>query len=313
MRKKEEIEDNLDFEIKLEDDKEEEIEKPIRAKKSHKILNTFIIIILLGIISVFYAKYIGTKGLIVKEYRVESNILTSNFSGLKIVHFSDLLYKSTVDKNDVKSLIKRINEIKPDIVVFTGDLVNKNARISDADSEFLISELSKITSKMGKYAIYGDYDYSFDNYENVMSNSGFEVLNNNYKEIYYNSSDPLYIVGLPSSIKENINLYESFKFYKDDNRKFIVVLVHDGKTIKSLDDSTYEVDMILGGHSLGGSVRIPFYGGVIEDENSYKYSNAYYEKGITKIYMSSGIGTNKIGYRFLNKPSINFYRLKAQS
>ena len=71
--------------------------------------------------------------------------------------------------------------------------------------------------------------------------------------------------------------------------------------------------MILGGHSLGGSVRLPFYGGLFIDENSYKYYDSEYKKGITNIFISSGLGTNKVGYRFLNKPSFNFYRLKAQS
>ena len=308
---KKEIEEELEDIEEDEEIDEDYDEKPQR--KSHKFLNFLIIVVLFGILCVFYAKYVGTKGLIVKEYRVESNILTENFSGLKIVHFSDLLYKSTVDKNDIKKLINRINELRPDIIVFTGDLVNKNAKISDADVEFLKTELSKLKTSIGKYAIYGDYDYSFNEYESVMNSSDFKILNNSYEEIFYNTEDPIYIVGLPSSIKESINLYESFNFYKDENRKFIIVLVHDGTSIKALDDSTYEVDMILGGHSLGGSVRLPFYGGLFIDENSYKYYDSEYKKGITNIFISSGLGTNKVGYRFLNKPSFNFYRLKAQS
>ena len=290
---------------------EEEIE--VVPKKSHKILNTFIIIILLGVLCVFYAKYVGTKGLIVKEYRVESNILTSNFSGIKIVHFSDLLYKSTVDKDDVKKLVKRINELKPDIIVFTGDLINKNLRISDADINFLKTELSKLKASIGKYAIYGDYDYYVQSYDSIMNDSNFTILSNTYEEIFYKTNDPIYIVGFPSSIKGNINLYESFKFYKDDDRRYIIVLVHDGKSIKTLDDSTYEVDLILGGHSLNGSVVLPFYGGLFTDDSCYKYCDEEHKKGITNIYMSSGLGTNRVGYRFLNKPSFNLYRLKAQS
>lgn len=283
-------------------------------KKGGKLLSIFLFLIIIVITIFLYAKYRGIKGLIVKEYRVESEILTSNFSGLKIVHFSDLLYKSTVDKDDVKNLVKRINELKPDIVVFTGDLINKNAKITNEDIEFLEEELESISAKIGKYAIYGDEDYSIESYKTIMEKGKFKILNNNYDEIFYKNNDSMFIVGLPSSLKEEVKLEEAFAFYKEDEkRKFIIVLVHDGKTIKFLDESTYEVDLVLGGHSLNGSVVIPYYGGVFIDDGSYKYYQEHYSKGITDIYISSGIGTNKYPYRIFNKPSFNLYRLKAQS
>ncbi len=278
-----------------------------------KILNFFIFFVLLVIGIVLYSKYVGTKGLIVKEYRVESEILTTNFNGLKIVHFSDLLYKSTVDKKDVKTIVDRINILKPDIVVFTGNLTTINAKITNEDSAFLIKELTRINAGIGKYAIYGEYDYKYKDYENVMTGSGFTIINNSYEEIVYKDSSPLYLVGLPSSIKENVDLSEAFKFYKEEERKYTIVLVSDGNTIKYLDESDYEVDLILGGHSLNGSIVLPFYGGILKEKSTYKYSKPEYEKGITKIFISSGIGTKKYGFRFLNKPSFNLYRLKAQN
>lgn len=283
-------------------------------KKGGKLLSIFLFLIIIIVTIFLYAKYAGIKGLIVKEYKVESEILTTNFSGLKVVHFSDLLFKSTVDREDVKSLVKRINELKPDIVVFTGDLVIKNAKMSNEDIEFLTEELSNIEAKIGKYSIYGDEDYSIDSYKTIMEKSKFKILNNSYDEIFYKNNDSMFIVGLPSSLKEEIKLEEAFSFYKEDEkRKYIIVLVHDGKTIKFLDDSTYEVDLVLGGHSLNGSVVIPYYGGVFIDDGSYKYYQEHYSKGITDIYISSGIGTNKYPYRIFNKPSFNLYRLKAQS
>lgn len=286
------------------------------VKESHKgkIISIILFIILLISLLFLYAKYVGIKGLIVKEYRIESNILTSNFSGIKIVHFSDLIYKSTVDKNDVKELISRINELKPDIVVFTGDLVNKNKKYKNEDIEFLEEQLLNIEATIGKYAIYGDADYSFEDYKTIMEKAKFNILNNSYDEIFYKNNDSMFIVGLPSSSKEEVKFEEAFSFYKEDEkRKYIIVLAHDGKTIKLLDDTTYEVDLILGGHSLNGSVVVPYYGGVFLDDLADKYYQEHYSKGITDIYISSGIGTNKYPYRIFNKPSFNLYRLKAQS
>lgn len=288
--------------------------KEKEKKKGGKLLSIFLFLVVIVVTIFLYAKYTGIKGLIVKEYRVKSEILTNNFSGLKIIHFSDLLYKSTVDKEDVKNLIKRINELKPDIVVFTGDLINKNAKINNEDIEFLEEELESIRAKVGKYAIYGDEDYSIESYKTIMEKSKFKILNNSYDEIFYKNNESMFIIGLPSSLKEEIKLEDAFNFYKEDEkRKFIIVLVHDGKTIKFLDESTYEVDLVLGGHSLNGSVVIPYYGGIFIDDGAYKYYQEHYSKGITDIYISSGIGTNKYPYRIFNKPSFNLYRLKAQS
>ena len=294
------------------DEEEIELEEEEEVKPSHKGLINFIIILIILIVGlIFYSKYVGTKGLIVKEYRVESNILSENFSGIKIVHFSDLYYKSTFEKDDLIALVDKINILKPDIVVFTGDLVPPTVKLNDEDINILNENLSKIEAKIGKYAIYGDNDYKLNNYEEIMTTSGFTILSNSYEEIFYKTNESIYIVGLPSSIKEKSDLNKAFEFYKDDNRKYVITLVHDGKTIKSIDDSNYEVDLILGGHSLGGLIQIPFYGGLIKDSSMYKYSEEYYKKGITNIYISSGLGTNEYDFRLNNKPSFNLYRLKA--
>ena len=58
----------------------------------NKILKLFVYLILFFVVIFLYSKYIGINGLEVREYRIESSVLTNNFSGLKVVHFSDLKY-----------------------------------------------------------------------------------------------------------------------------------------------------------------------------------------------------------------------------
>lgn len=280
--------------------------------KGTKIIN-FLFIILIILLGIFlYTKYIGVKGLIVKEYRIESKILTDNFSGVKIIHISDILYGSTVNKEDINNIVKKVNILKPDIVVFTGDLIKKNIKLKDKDKEYIIERLSNINSKISKYAIKGDHDYSNDYYEDIMTESGFKILSNSYDEIYYENNEYINIVGLPSMQKDKIKLEEAFSFYNDENRKYIILLVHEGNTIKEVNKTEYEVDLILGGHSLNGSIVIPYYGPLFIDKHSTNYYLPEYEKGITKIFISSGVGTDIYPYRFNNKPSINLYRLKKE-
>ena len=80
-----------------------------------------------------YARFIGTMSLTTKEYTITDELLPSGFDGLKIVHFSDLHYNRAITLDKVKSIVKEINEINPDIVVFTGDLIDKDAILKNID------------------------------------------------------------------------------------------------------------------------------------------------------------------------------------
>lgn len=91
---------------KEEQEKEEKVEK-----KSHFFIKFLMLIIVIICSLYFYAKYVGVKGLVVKEYRINSEILSENFDGIKIVHFSDILYNSTFDLNDFKELVSNINKV----------------------------------------------------------------------------------------------------------------------------------------------------------------------------------------------------------
>ena len=100
----------------------------MEQKKERHILKKFIItlIILLFIflLIILYSYFIGSLGLKVKEYNVKNSNITDEFYGLKIVHISDIHYGYHSNKDRLEKVVKKINELKPDIVVLTGDLVN---------------------------------------------------------------------------------------------------------------------------------------------------------------------------------------------
>ena len=79
-----------------------------KSISSIKFFFLFLFFFLAGII--LYARFISTKGLVVREYPVYNAKINANYEGFKIVHFSDILYGRTVNKKDVTNLIKKINE-----------------------------------------------------------------------------------------------------------------------------------------------------------------------------------------------------------
>lgn len=288
------------------------------VKKEEKIKNHNILklLIFIFIAMILYARFIETKGLVVKEYYITDKDLPDSFNGFKIVHFSDVHFGTTVDIKYLKSIVNKINSLNPNVVVFTGDLIDDSIKIKDEDKKKIISILSSIDVDVKKIAIKGNNDYVKKNsYEEIMSSSGFDILNNDYELIYYKGLVPIYVAGLPSSIKEKYDAKDSFIYYdtlieSDIKPEFKIVLIHEPDNINLIKN--YDVNLVLAGHSHNGQIRIPFVGAVITPKGSKEYYDNYYKVGKTRLYISSGIGTSKIKFRFNNKPSINFYRLNSK-
>lgn len=279
----------------------------IRIRKWVKI--TFLLIIILC--SIFlYSRYINTKGLKVKEYSVVDSKLPNNFYGLKIVQISDIHYKVTTDYDDLKKIVNEINLLKPDIVILTGDLFDENITYDQNDFNDLTEILKSIDYNIQKYAIKGEDDLKFDNWENIISDSNFKNINNSYELVFSNGIEPILLIGIESNY-ENNNIEETLNnIYSEINLEynFSILVIHEPDIIDYIDYSKF--NLILAGHSHNGQIVIPFIGGIIKDKYAKKYYKDYYELNNTKLYISSGIGTSKYKFRFLNKPSINLYRLR---
>ena len=294
--KNKELEDNLRKEEKKEKNK-------ILGKKIIKIV---IAIIIFSILLVMYMHYIGTSGLEVKEDKVVSNKLPTELHGMKLVQFSDLNYGSTIEEKDIKKLVNTINKINPDIVVFTGDLIAKNKKLSDNDIAFLTKQLKKIKANVGIYAIKGDKDYN-KNYDKIINETKFKILDNTYELIYYKGSIPILITGCGSLLKNDCNLGQAFSYNEMDNL-YTISLIHETATVKTINDR-YKPDLILAGHNLNGQIRLPIIGGIKKTSEGGKYLNPKYKLSNSLLYVSGGLGTEDSEFRLFNRPSINFLRL----
>lgn len=258
-------------------------------------MKRFICIIILFLSLTFlYAKYINVKGIKINEYEIKSEKITQGFNGFKIVHFSDLLYYEK--SSDIKKIIDSINYQNPNIVVFTGD-VNLNDKNYDNIKDYI----KKINADY-KYAVLGDHDN--EETKNMLLECGFNVLDKNYAYIFNDDINPIKIMDLN-------NFDESILSNEDDIApSFVIGLLHKPDEFQNL--KKYDIDVIFAGHSLGGQIRLPFWGALIKKDGAKIYSNAYYNENNTKMYISFGIGTEKPHLRLLNKPSINVYRLTSK-
>lgn len=277
--------------------------KKIKVRKWVKVL--FVLIVIISSIYL-YSRYVGIKGLIVKETAIIDSNIPKDFYGFKIVHISDIHYKVTTTKDDLKKIVNEINLLKPDIVLFSGDLFDNNIKYSKQDYKDLKKILKNIDYNIGKYTIKGEDDLNNKHWENIMKESNFIDLNDRYEFIYNDGLDPILLIGISSKYKKNNikNVINSI----DKKSKYSILLVHETDIINSIDYKKF--NLILAGHTHGGQIKLPFIGGIIKDKYAKIYTDEYYEIENTKMFISSGIGTTKYKFRFLNKPSINFYRLR---
>ena len=276
-----------------------------KDNKKEKLKIIFIYILLLVGLLFIYSYYIEPYNLTVKEYKIENKNLPISFDGIKIVHFSDIHYGSKVDKEYLKKIVNLINKQKPDIVVFTGDFIDKRINLTDTEIESIKNILSEITSPLGKYAVNGNHDIKhISDYKKIMDGN-FTMLDNKEELIYYKENTPISIVGLTDRSETKVN----YEVLEQENNYFRIVLAHEPDEFQKLKD--YNFNILLSGHSHNGQVRLPFIGAIYTPSGSKTYYDEYYKIDNKEIFISSGIGTSTLDIRFNSKPSINLYRLYA--
>lgn len=271
-----------------------------------KLLYFILISLTLILISLIYARFIGTTSLKINEIVINTNIADS-YDGLRIVHFTDLHYKKIITEDRVEKIIKEINNTKPELVLFTGDLLDNLYEITNTDINFLIKNLSKLNSKYGKYAILGDNDYKQKEIiTNIYIQSGFILLDNTTTIIHNEANDKIVLSGFGSNLK-NDSLISTLTDIAPN--LYQIVLTHEPDTIDKIINTIPTTSLILAGHSLNGSINIPGIKKILLPTGALKYYEEYYKIDNTDIYISNGIGVNNINFRLFNKPSFNFYRI----
>lgn len=255
-----------------------------------------------------YTTYIATAKVIVREYRITNNKLPESFNGTKIIQLSDIHYGSTISDDELKSIVNMANERKPDLVVFTGDLLIKDYKLNSKEQEKIIKNLKNLSSTLGKYAILGDEDT--EAISTIFNQSDFTILRDESELIYNDKNNPILLVGLTSESKgQDIDkAYSYFKEPTHNSNIFTITLLHEPDVVDDIVD-TYKSDLFLGGHSHNGNIRIPFTKySPFKVDGARKYDQDYYHINDSDLYVSSGLGT-KGGIRFFCRPSMNFFRL----
>ena len=274
------------------EEKNKDVVKAIKRERnleiSKKIFHFMTVIFIIFFLLFSYIYFIGIKGLFVKEYIIQNQNIPKSFHGVKILHFSDLLYGNNIDSDYLDSLLKEINIQKPEIVFFTGNIINPNYQLTENDQKALNNFFREIPYTIGKYAVMGDKDNN--TFDITFDDTDFIILNNETISIYNNSQEKINIIGLSNKLSEvSVN---------DD---YTICLINN---FDNFEKYKINANLVFSGYNLGGEIRIIN----IPLLNQTKYSKFHYQNDNQEIFISSGIGSIH-HLRLFNHPSINIYRL----
>lgn len=250
---------------------------------------------------VLYGVTKGRSKFNVTHIPVPSNSLPQAFNGLRVVHISDMhLGSYGGDHTLVRRGMELINAEKPDIIVFTGDLVNDYAD----EAEAFISEMAGLEARLGKFSILGNHDYSdyrkwesasakaanLDRLKAIYKEMGFRLLLDEHETIEVNG-ERIGMLGVQ-------NWGHRFQQYGDlaktiagsEGLPFRILLSHDPTHWEHQVQGT-GIDLTLSGHTHGAQLGVKLGNTTFSPSQwMYKHWAGLYAQGGQYLYVNRGFG-----------------------
>lgn len=269
-----------------------------------------IIIVMVVIIAIGVFLYLQNNIIDITKYNLKYDKADEP---IRIVQLSDLHSKP------FKKVLKKIDEIKPDIICITGDYINDREK----NKKKMFKYAKALVARAKVYYITGNHERRLENFDELMdelSNVGFIVLLNRVS-IYNDKGFEIDFLGLDEN-QANFDDYKARKKgtfeYKDMSPYFKqlnelggykIVLSHfpeNFEGVKEMNYSQYDFDLQLSGHAHGGQFCLPFIGPVYSPGQGLKPK---YAKGSfgnrPKLIVSRGLGNAEFPFRLFNHPEIN--------
>ncbi|WP_313630486.1 metallophosphoesterase [Enterococcus devriesei] len=262
------------------------------------------LVLFLMILALLYCRY-QTYRLVEKHFKVTKNsaalsIEAGKKKGLTIAQISDSHFSPFYSPKRFDKIVAKLNQAEPDIVLFTGDLIENYNYWQTHDTQEISQQLATIRAPKGKFAILGNHDYR-SNGGNAVSQlleaGGFTLLTNQSTLV-----DQLSLTGIDDS-QEGTPDYSvtPVKAY------FSILMVHEPDQVKQLPELSH-FDLILAGHSHGGQIRFPLF--TYKNFGSKTYDQGVYKlTATTSLVVNTGLGTTGPPLRFRVIPEILYFHI----
>jgi predicted MPP superfamily phosphohydrolase len=247
-----------------------------------------------------------------EKYFIETNeFYLGDASGrtknIKVIQISDLHLQSI--KHEHKLLAEKINKIKPDLLLFTGDSIDRGKRMHLFDEY-----LSLFDQDIKKVAILGNREYkrgiSIDNLKSIYARHNTDLLINESK-LYTIANHKISITGIDDLVGGKADFPLAMKSYRPADHHIVLTHCPAHRDIILKQRGDIPIDLILSGHTHGGQVRILGYA-PYKPEGSGRYISGWYEEENPPLYVSKGIGTTALPIRFGSRAEIAIFNFKTK-
>ncbi|WP_367750027.1 metallophosphoesterase [Ammoniphilus sp. 3BR4] len=231
--------------------------------------------------------------------------LPDAFEGTRIVQFSDLHIDHFFDSAPLKDLMALIQQQDPDLICFTGDLMDEDGSTLAAS----VPPLTGLHAPLGKWAVLGNHDYRSDvlDVKEALDRSGFQLLLNQ-SHVFEKKGQKLALTGVDDALIGRPNLAAALEAI--DPGTFTILLSHIPDY--SLVTREFPIHLQLSGHSHGGQVRLPWIGPILTPNGAKHFVDGHYHvpKSSLQLYVNRGVGTTVLPIRFLCRPEVTVIVLK---
>ena len=300
---------------------------PSLFKKNRIKHSRIIAVILSG--AVFCVLWIGAlhtaRTIEVRKVTIENDHLPKGFDNFKIVQFSDFhLGTYGSDTTFVSEVVKQIMDLKPDMIIFSGDLVNRQT----TELYPFTGVLRQLHAPYGVYSVLGNHDYgdykdwpsisakkhNNDEFKQLQAKMGWVMLNNSSK-IIYNHGDSIAVIGVENWGDPPFPKYGNLnKAYKNSNDSVYKVLIShnpchwDAEVVPKTN-----IDLMLAGHTHAMQVELDILGERYSPAIlRYKEWGGLYTKGKQNLYVNIGLGEVALPMRIGAVPEITLITLKRK-
>lgn len=266
----------------------------------------------------------------ITHFQVSSSKIPKSFDGYKILQLTDLHGKQFGVGNS--ELLEKINEIKPELIVFTGDMINSN---NDFEQVFLALG-AELALKYPVYCISGNHEdrmainksknKKFNRLKKALAEKGVHYIDNQKVELkksgavinLYGLNCPLRYYAADFRRRKNktqpLHPNNITKLIGEANKsKYNLMLMHIPFYFEGY--AAWGADLTLCGHIHGGLIRLPFFGGLLSPDITFfpKYDAGRFDKDGRTMIVGRGLGgSGRLKIRVNNPPEIVVVTLKQE-
>lgn len=233
------------------------------------------------------------------------------FDGYRILHLTDLHISKRGERE--RRLVDLCRQVQADLIVFTGDYV---AKTEGALTE-CIDVISAILAGRTAYGVLGNNDYNpmidVDQMAASFAEVGLFLLRNEAVPIDIGVGDvrkTLWLGGVEDPVWEHDDIGATFRAVPADS--FRLLLAHSPHPF--VGAAQYGIPLLLVGHTHGGQICLPFVGPIYpKNRHMTRYVSGTYRIGDTSMFVSRGVGTNRIPLRLFCTPEVVLVTLRTKA